>query len=145
MNESNDIPIVRVEDIHQHTDQKVRLQGWLFNRRGSSKVQFIHLRDGSGFIQGVMGKDDVDEETFATARSLSQETAFVMTGTVSKEERAPYCGYELHAESVEIVSKSENYPITKKAHGDAFLMDHRHLWLRSLKQNLILLMTKINY
>ena len=88
MTEANTCPIVRVEDVHKYTGEKVRLQGWLFNRRGSSKVQFIHIRDGSGFIQGVMGKDDVDEETFALARSLSQETAFIMTGVVSKEERA---------------------------------------------------------
>ena len=101
MTEANTCPIVRVEDVHKYTGEKVRLQGWLFNRRGSSKVQFIHIRDGSGFIQGVMGKDDVDEETFALARSLSQETAFIMTGVVSKEERAPYCGYEIHAESIE--------------------------------------------
>ena len=138
MSESNEIPVVRVENIQAYAGQEVRLQGWLFNRRGSSKVQFIHLRDGSGFIQCVMGKNDVDEEMFARARSLSQETAIIIQGRVNEEERAPYCGHEIHAESVEIVSTSENYPITKKPHGDAFLMDHRHLWLRSLKQNLIL-------
>ena len=138
MTANNDLPTVRIENIHQYVGQKVRLQGWLFSRRGSGKVQFIHARDGSGFIQCVMGKADVSEEMFATARSLSQETAIEITGLVQAEERAPYCGHEIHAETVAIVSPSENYPITRKPHGDAFLMDHRHLWLRTRKQNLIL-------
>ena len=120
MTANNDLPTVRIENIHQYVGQKVRLQGWLFSRRGSGKVQFIHARDGSGFIQCVMGKADVSEEMFATARSLSQETAIEITGLVQAEERAPYCGHEIHAETVAIVSPSENYPITRKPHGDAF-------------------------
>ncbi len=138
MTASNTPPHVRIADIADHVGQEVTLKGWLYNRRGSGKVQFIHTRDGSGFIQCVMGKTDVSEEMFATARSLSQESSIIIRGTVHKEERAPYCGHEIHASAVELVAAASDYPITKKAHGDAFLMDNRHLWLRSRKQHVIL-------
>lgn len=130
--------IMRISEAADHVGETVTIQGWLHNRRGSGKVQFIHMRDGSGFMQCVMGKQDVDEEVFTTARHLSQETSLRITGTICAEERAPYCGYEMHATAIEVVSESVDYPITKKAHGDAFLMDHRHLWLRSRRQHSIL-------
>ena len=129
---------IRIQDVAAHDGERVRLRGWLHNRRGSGKVQFLHLRDGSGFIQCVMGKEDVPEPLFAEARKLSQETSLCITGLLRREERAPYCGYEVLADDFEVVGPSHDYPITKKAHGDAFLMDHRHLWLRSRRQHVIL-------
>ena len=120
-------PWVRIEQLADHIGQRVTLKGWLFNRRGSGKIQFIHLRDGSGFVQCVMGVQDVPTEVFERAKKLTQESSIIVTGTVSQEERAPYCGFELQADGVELVSESVDYPITKKEHGDAFLMDHRHL------------------
>jgi asparaginyl-tRNA synthetase len=80
----------------------------------------------------------VDDETFETIKKLGQEAAIVVSGLVKKEERAPYCGYELHLDQVEIINDCQNYPIAKKAHGDSFLMDNRHLWLRSRRQHAIL-------
>lgn len=131
-------PHVRIQDLDKHVGERVTLKGWLHNRRGSGKVQFIHTRDGSGFVQCVMGKQDVPEEVFERAKKLTQESSIIVTGTVHKEDRAPYCGYELHADDVVLVSEAKDYPITKKEHGDAFLMDHRHLWLRSRRQHAIL-------
>lgn len=129
---------VTISNIAQHVGQKVRLQGWLYNKRGSGKLLFLHVRDGSGFIQGILAASDVSENMFELAKKINQESSIIVTGTVKKEERAPYCGHELHITDVELVSQSEEYPIAKKAHGDAFLMDHRHLWLRSRRQHAIL-------
>ncbi len=129
---------IRISDIANHAGKEVTLKGWLANRRGSGKIQFLHLRDGTGYIQGVMGVQDVDEDTFAKVKKTGQEASVIVTGIVNKEERAPYCGHELHVKAVEVVGDSAEYPIAKKAHGDAFLMDNRHLWLRSRRQNLIL-------
>lgn len=127
-----------ISSIAQHTGQKVRLKGWLYNKRGSGQLLFLHLRDGSGFIQCILAKADVPEEVFEHAKKIGQESSLIITGTVKKEERAPYCGYELHMDGLEVVTLCENYPIAKKAHGDAFLMDNRHLWLRSRRQHAIL-------
>ncbi len=131
-------PAVRISELDAHVGERVTLQGWVYNRRGSGKVQFLHVRDGSGYLQCVMGKQDVPEEVFEATRRLSQESSVLVTGTVHKEERAPYCGFELHADGVTLVSEATDYPISKKEHGDAFLMDHRHLWLRSRRQHVIL-------
>jgi asparaginyl-tRNA synthetase len=131
-------PVVRLADIANHVGEHVELRGWLYNKRGSGKVQFIHLRDGSGFMQCVMGVQDVAPEVFERAKGISQESSIIVRGIVKKEERAPYCGHELQATDVEVVQAAHDYPITKKEHGDAFLMDHRHLWIRSRKQHTIL-------
>lgn len=131
-------PHVRISDIGRYTDQRVTLKGWLYNQRGSGKLLFLHVRDGSGFIQGILAKADVAEDIFEHAKKINQESSIIVTGTVKREERAPYCGYELHLDDVKLVADCENYPISKKAHGDAFLMDHRHLWLRSRRQHAIL-------
>ncbi len=128
----------RISQIAEYTGQEVELKGWVFNRRGSNKVQFLHLRDGSGFIQCVLGANDGPDELFANVKKLSQESSVVVRGTVKAEARAPYCGHELSITDVELVGDAKEYPISKKAHGDGFLMDNRHLWLRSRKQNLIL-------
>lgn len=132
------IPWVRIAEIHQYVGQTVTLKGWITNRRGSGKIQFLHIRDGSGFIQGVMGIQDVAAEVFEACKGLTQETSVEVTGLVRAEERAPYCGHELTVSNVQIVSLAKDYPIQKKEHGDAFLMDHRHLWLRSRRQHTIL-------
>lgn len=135
--ENMQLPWIRISDIKNYADQKVCLKGWLYNKRGSAKLLFLHMRDGSGFIQGIYALDQ-NEELFEKAKKLGQESSLIVYGTVKKDDRAPYCGHEIHIENIEIISECENYPITKKEHGDAFLMDHRHLWLRSRKQHAIL-------
>lgn len=132
------LPNVTISEIGQFVGHPVTLKGWLYNKRGSGKILFFHLRDGSGFIQTVITPDSVGEELFEELKKLGQESSLIIHGTVSKEDRAPYCGHELHVSGVEVVTPCENYPISKKAHGDAFLMDHRHLWLRSRRQHAIL-------
>lgn len=127
-----------ISNVADFVEQRVTLKGWLYNKRGSGKLLFLHVRDGSGFIQGILAKADVDEETFEAAKKLGQEGSLIVSGIIKKEERAPYCGYEIHLDSLQVISDCENYPIAKKAHGDAFLMDNRHLWLRSRRQHAIL-------
>ncbi|MEW5848982.1 MAG: asparagine--tRNA ligase [Myxococcota bacterium] len=129
---------VRIGHIGEYEGKEVTVKGWLYNRRSSGKIHFLQIRDGSGFIQGVAGKQDIPPEQFEAASKLGQESAVVVTGTVKKEPRAPFCGYELVLKDVQAVSNAVDYPITKKEHGDAFLMDNRHLWLRSMRQFAIL-------
>ena len=131
-------PQTTISNIAEFVDRKVTLKGWVYNQRGSGKLLFLHVRDGSGFIQGILAKADVPEEMFEMAKRIGQESSIIVTGTVKREERAPYCGHELHLDSVQLVSECHDYPIAKKAHGDAFLMDNRHLWLRSRRQHAIL-------
>ena len=126
-----------IADISQHKDQVVTVSGWLYNRRSSGKVHFLLVRDGTGIIQAVVGKKDVDEETFEKCKELPQESSLKVTGLVHEDHRAPG-GFELHVNKVEIVHIAQDYPITPKEHGTTFLMDHRHLWLRSSKQHAIL-------
>jgi asparaginyl-tRNA synthetase len=126
-----------IEDIARHEGQQVTIHGWLHNRRSSGKIHFLVVRDGTGFIQAVMSKAAVDEKTFQAADHLSQETSLVVTGTVRQDRRAPG-GYEIDVTSLEVVSGSENYPITPKEHGVDYLMDRRHLWIRSERQAAIL-------
>ena len=128
---------VYIEDIGVHQEQEVTIRGWLYNKRSSGKVRFLMIRDGTGVIQGVMSKSDVDEETFSLHEQLTQESSIIVTGKVRADERAPG-GYELIINSIELVHLAESYPITPKEHGTGFLMDHRHLWLRSSRQNAVL-------
>jgi len=128
---------VYIEDIARHEGQAVRLRGWLHNRRSSGKIHFLTLRDGSGFIQCVMSKQAVGEEMFKRADHLAQESAIVVDGTVRADSRAPG-GYEVDVTSLEIVSDAKDYPITPKEHGVDYLMDRRHLWIRSPRQQAIL-------
>ena len=113
------------------------IKGWLHNRRSSGKIHFLVVRDGTGFLQVVMGKKDVDEATFLTADHLSQESAIIVTGTVRADERAAG-GYELIASGLEVVNEAHDYPITPKEHGVDYLMDRRHLWIRAERQTAIL-------
>jgi len=128
---------VYIEDIARHEGQAVRLRGWLHNRRSSGKIHFLTLRDGSGFIQCVMSKQAVGEQMFKRADHLAQESAIVVDGTVRADARAPG-GYEVDVTSLEIVSDAKDYPITPKEHGVEYLMDRRHLWIRSPRQQAIL-------
>jgi asparaginyl-tRNA synthetase len=129
--------IAYIEEIARHEGQPVTLRGWLHNRRSSGKIHFLTLRDGTGFIQCVMSKAAVGDEAFARADHLSQETALTITGSVRADARAPG-GFELDVNHVEIVGDAQNYPITPKEHGVDYLMDRRHLWIRSARQQAIL-------
>jgi asparaginyl-tRNA synthetase len=126
-----------IEDIARSEGQPVRLRGWLHNRRSSGKIHFLTLRDGSGFIQCVMSKQAVGEEMFKRADHLAQESAIVVDGTARADSRAPG-GYEVDVIALEIVSEAKDYPITPKEHGVDYLMDRRHLWIRSQRQQAIL-------
>src|SRR6187551_2515219 len=128
---------VYIEDIAKHEGQPVAIHGWLANRRSSGKIHFLQIRDGSGFIQAVMSKAAVGEESFARADHLSQESAVIVEGTARADSRAP-SGYEIDVSRLEVVSEAHDYPITPKEHGVDFLMDRRHLWIRSARQQAIL-------
>jgi asparaginyl-tRNA synthetase len=128
---------VHIEDIGKHEGEEVTIKGWLHNRRSSGKIHFLTLRDGSGFIQAVLSKAAVGEERFKTADHLSQETSLVVTGTARADKRAP-SGYEIDVKSFDIVGASHDYPITPKEHGVDYLLDRRHLWIRSERQQAIL-------
>jgi asparaginyl-tRNA synthetase len=128
---------VYVEDIGKHEGEEVTLKGWLHNRRSSGKIHFLIVRDGTGFIQAVMSKATVGEELFRTADHLSQETSLVVTGTARADARARN-GYEIDVKRLEIVGESHEYPITPKEHGVDYLLDRRHLWIRSERQHAIL-------
>ena len=126
-----------IEDIAKYEGQAVTIKGWLVNRRSSGKIHFLQVRDGSGFIQAVMSKAAVGDEAFKVADHLSQESAIVVNGAVRADTRAPG-GYEIDATGLEVVSAAVDFPITPKEHGVDFLMDRRHLWIRSQRQQAIL-------
>jgi len=121
---------ITIKDASKFVDQEVTIGGWLASKRSSGKIAFLQIRDGSGFIQGVVVKAEVGEEIFARAKSVSQESSLYVTGVIQKDERSPF-GFELQVKDIEIIHESLDYPITPKAHGPEFLMDNRHLWLRS--------------
>jgi asparaginyl-tRNA synthetase len=129
-------PIVRIEDIAGHTGEEVTLQGWLQLKTGKGKLQFLRVRDGTGFIQTVIFKGNVSEEVFEAAKRMPLESSLVITGNVRADERAPGIpgGYELDVTGLEVIQESAEYPIAPKEHGVEFLMDNRHLWLRSSRQ-----------
>jgi asparaginyl-tRNA synthetase len=128
---------VYIEDLSKHVGEAVTVKGWLYNKRSSGKIKFPVMRDGTGLVQGVIVKANVPEEVFNRFDELTQESAFSMTGKVRKEDRAPG-GYELDVTDIRTISIAKEYPITPKEHGVDFLMDRRHLWLRSSKQHAIL-------
>lgn len=134
---SENLKHVYIEDIGNYEGQDVCLKGWLYNKRSSGKLHFLQVRDGTGFIQAVMFKGDVNPELFQECKSIPQESSIIVHGTVKRDERSAI-GYEVGVKNLEIVSLAEEYPITPKEHGVAFLMDHRHLWLRSRRQQAIL-------
>lgn len=129
---------VYVRDIAAHEGRVVTLKGWLDNRRSSGKLHFLQLRDGTGTIQCVAFKGNLNEETFRRADHLPQESAVAITGLVKKDPRSPI-GFELDVQDLEVIAEAApDYPLGHKEHGVAFLMDHRHLWLRSSRQRVIL-------
>ena len=123
-------------ELDQFEGRAVTLKGWLYNRRSSGKLHFLEVRDGSGTLQCVVFKKAVDEAVFSAAGKIPQESSLVVTGTVQRDDRSPL-GFELSVSHVEVLSEAQSYPISKKAHGVAFLMDKRHLWLRSSRQHAI--------
>jgi asparaginyl-tRNA synthetase len=136
----SEAPRVTIANIGKHEGEIVSVAGWLYNLRKSGKIVFPQLRDGTGIIQCVAVKADVPEELFETLKGLTQESSLIVTGKVRAEQRAQG-GYELDvlgAEIVQRVAESDPYPITPKEHGTDFLMDRRHLWLRSRRQNAII-------
>lgn len=128
---------VYISDIARYEGQEVTLKGWLYNKRSSGKLHFLQLRDGTGIIQCVVFKGDVSEEIFNLSDKITQESSIVVKGMVRADKRSPI-GYELGVKEVKVVQMAEEYPITPKEHGVAFLMEHRHLWLRSSRQHAIL-------
>jgi len=128
---------VYIDRIGDHVGQAVTIKGWLHNRRSSGKIHFLVVRDGTGFLQVVMGKNDVPEETFKAADHLSQESSIIVSGTVRADQRAKG-GYELTANALEVVSPATDYPVTPKEHGVDYLLDRRHLWIRAERQTAIL-------
>ena len=129
--------MAHIEEIAQHEGRSVTLRGWLHNRRSSGKIHFLTVRDGTGFIQAVMSKAAVGEEVFLQAGHLGQETAVVVEGEVRADARAPG-GYELDVIGMRVIGPTRDYPITPKEHGVDFLLDRRHLWIRSERQHAIL-------
>ncbi len=126
-----------IEDIARHDGQQVVIRGWLHNRRSGGKIHFLTVRDGSGFIQCVMSKATVDDDTFRRADHLTQETSLIIGGAVRADSRAPG-GYEIDVSRLEVVSPAAEYPITPKEHGVDYLLDRRHLWIRTERQHAIL-------
>ncbi|MBA3241876.1 MAG: asparagine--tRNA ligase [Acidobacteria bacterium] len=128
---------VYINQLSDHVGEEVTLRGWLYNMRSSGKLLFPQLRDGTGVVQCVVFKKGVSEEIWDSLKGLSQESALSVRGTVRADERAPG-GFELDVNGAQVFQAVEGFPITPKEHGTEFLMDHRHLWLRSRRQHAIL-------
>ncbi|MCC2684071.1 MAG: asparaginyl-tRNA synthase [Paenibacillaceae bacterium] len=126
-----------IREVHTKVGQSVTIGGWLYNKRSSGKIHFLQLRDGSGFIQAVVVKNEVPEAVWEAAGSLTQESSLYVTGSIRQDTRSAG-GYEMSVESVEVIQLAVDYPITPKEHGVDYLLDHRHLWLRSPRQRAIL-------
>ena len=122
-----------IEDIGDHVGQEVTVEGWLAAMRSSGKILFLQIRDGTGFVQCVASRADIGDEAFTATDGLTQESSLRVTGTVAEDARAPG-GYEISVRAIDIVHVALEYPITRKEHGTSFLMDHRHLWIRSSRQ-----------
>jgi len=132
--------IVSIKDLASHVGQTVTLQGWIYARTDKGKLVFLQVRDGTGICQAVVFKRDVDEATFDAALHISQESSVTLTGEVRADPRAPGVpgGFEVGVKTFSVVQKAQEYPITPKEHGVEFLLDNRHLWIRSSRQWAIL-------
>ena len=126
-----------INQLSEHVGEEITLKGWLYNLRSSGKLLFPQLRDGTGIVQCVVFKKAVPPEVWDALNGLGQESALIVNGTVRADERAPG-GFEIDVTSAEVVQSAHDYPITPKEHGTEFLMDHRHLWIRSRRQHAIL-------
>lgn len=130
-------PTVYIKDLSKHVGEEVTLRGWLYNKRSSGKLKFLIMRDGTGYLQCVVFKGNVTDEIFESADKITQESSFEVTGKVREEKRA-VGGYELDVVDFKTIGLANEYPITPKEHGIEFLIDNRHLWVRSKKQVAIL-------
>jgi len=128
---------VYIRDIDRHVGEEVTLKGWVYSHTDKGRLQFVTLRDGTGYIQAVAFKKEISPEAFAAVKTLTQESSVIATGTVREDPRAPG-GYELSLSKVDAVQIAGEYPITPKEHGIDFLMDRRHLWIRSRQQHAVL-------
>jgi asparaginyl-tRNA synthetase len=129
--------IVRISDLSHHVGREVHLNAWLHNKRSSGKLQFLIVRDGSGFAQALMAKAAVSPEAWAAGEAMGQESSLELTGRVKEDKRAPG-GYEIDVTGLTPLQIAHDYPITPKEHGTAFLMENRHLWIRSQRQHAVL-------
>lgn len=128
---------IYIDEASKHSGEEVEIAGWLYNKRSSGKLRFLIVRDGTGLIQTVVFKKSVDEESWKIADEVSQESSVIITGTISEEPRSPG-GFEMQVTKLQLIGTAHDYPITPKEHGIEFLMDRRHLWLRSKRQHAIL-------
>lgn len=131
------MPVMAIDAAAQHVGQDVTIRGWLRSRRDSGKLHFLTIRDGSGDMQAVVSKKAVGEGQFALSASLTQESSLIVTGQLRQDDRAPG-GFELDVHHIEAIQIAEPFPIQPKEHGVGFLMEHRHLWLRSHRQHAII-------
>ncbi|WP_321382003.1 asparagine--tRNA ligase [Trichococcus shcherbakoviae] len=126
-----------MDQAKEYLGQEISIGAWVTNKRSSGKIAFLQLRDGAHYFQGIVMKNDVGEELFDVAKSLTQETSLIIKGIIQEDTRSKL-GYELLVTGIEVLGESQDYPITPKEHGTDFLMDHRHLWLRSSRQHAIM-------
>lgn len=130
-------PVTTIQNVGSYIGQTVQIHGWLYNKRSSGKIQFLQVRDGTGLIQCVAVKSEVGEAVFETCNSMTQESSLVVEGVVREDARAQ-SGYEITLVGIQPVGNSPDYPITLKEHGVDFLLDHRHLWIRTPRQRAVL-------
>ena len=128
---------VSIERIASHEGQEATIRGWLYKKRSSGKIQFLVVRDGTGYLQVVLVKKEVSPDAWEAAESAGQESSLTVTGAIRKDDRAPG-GYEMTGREFQVIQRSDAYPIGPKEHGPDFLLDHRHLWLRSRRQHALL-------
>lgn len=126
-----------ISQVVEYIEQSVTIGCWLHNKRSSGKIQFLQLRDGTGYLQAVVVKNEVAEAVWDSATNLTQESSLFVTGTIREDTRSQG-GFEMTVQSIEIIQITQDYPITPKEHGVDYLMDHRHLWLRSPRQRAVL-------
>lgn len=129
--------LITMDQAKAYVGQEISIGAWVTNKRSSGKIAFLQLRDGTHYFQGIVLKNDVGEELFDVAKSLTQETSLIVKGIIQEDTRSKL-GYELLVTGIEVLGESQDYPITPKEHGTDFLMDHRHLWLRSSRQHAIM-------
>ncbi|PLS38094.1 asparagine--tRNA ligase [Carnobacterium maltaromaticum] len=128
---------ITINEAKNYVGEEVEIGSWVANKRSSGKIAFLQLRDGTAFFQGIVVKSEVGDDVFQLAKGLNQETSIMVKGTIQEDSRSKF-GYEIVVSGVEVIGESHDYPITPKEHGTEFLMDHRHLWLRSSKQHAIM-------
>ena len=128
---------IQIIDAKKHIGEIVQIGAWVANKRSSGKIAFLQLRDGTAYFQGIVVKNEVGEEIFQIAKNLHQETSVMITDEIREDSRSKF-GYEIGIQGIEVIGESHDYPITPKEHGTEFLMDHRHLWLRSSRQHAIM-------